>query len=194
MIEKEGQKLYTIKEVMDILMIGRKRIMNAMDEHVLIPTDIQKWRGYNGFRYLFSEDEINRYADKIGLEPYYDRVEHEKKVMEARREVRKVVDPTKRIDDGTLIIADNVKAVFDQIQQDGKQEFVSTTLNNDLSVEPVDMFVIKAGKAFIVTDVDSTRLQLTLSGNCFMDREEAIRTQEAYGGVVLQIFMKEAVL
>lgn len=194
MIAKNGQELYTFKELTQILSVGRERLTKAMDQHVLIPTDIEKFRGKAGFRYLFSKDEVIRYAEKIGLNPIWENiydeegVVHEKKVMDARREIRKVIDP-QPVQDGTLITADNVERVFAQIQAQKEPMHVA---QKEQKFEPLDYYVIKLGNGY-VNEVENNTvfINLNMSPACVLDRERAITLQGMYGGQILQLGFKE---
>ena len=199
MFIKDGQEFYTFRDVMAILSVSQSRLMKAMDKHVLIPTDIEPCGGRKGFRYLFSREEVSRYAQKIGFTPDFSRVEaptkpedleHEKKVMEARREVRRVVDPKGQIADGTLITEDNVKEVFAQIQAQAEPMHV---MPPEKKYEPLDFYLVKLGNAYINphNSVPLLEFEMRRQGNLFMDREKAIDIQQTYGGQIIQLFMKE---
>lgn len=192
MTEKDGRTLYTFKEVVEILAVGYKRIAKAMDEHILVPTEIEQWRGRQGFRYLFSADEIERYAEKVGLNPMWERagmhaerreqerqerIEHQKSVMDARREVRKVIDP--RGSDEIRITADNVHEIFGQSKSE------------DPIIEETEYYFVKIGKSAYITA--SRYLSDKFVGSCMMQKDCAEKMAEIYGGKVMRVCAREAI-
>lgn len=195
MIEKSGTLLYTLSEAAEILSVGKKRLMDAMDQHTLIPTDLEKWRGKQGFRYLFAKEELERYAKRIGLQANFDeKAEHERRVMEARREVRKVVDPVE-VEDGTLITADNVAQVFAQIQEENRlpTSVRGTTDEIGGNYRFTNLYVVQLGKGFISENDHGTAfLQTGIVGYCIKEKDDAVKIQEKFGGTLMQVVLKEA--
>lgn len=180
MIERNGIKLYTAKEIEKVMCIGYQRISDAMKDRTLIATDIEPWRGRSGFRYLFSEEEINRYSEKVGLPIRWERLEmentydeeHEQKVLEAKREVREEYDPTFS-DDAIQITAENVHEIFGN-RQEAKKE----------PEEKYEFYILKLGKGYVTV---SQGLTPTFHTDCMMLKDCAEKMQDMYGGTVLQI-------
>ena len=179
MIERNGTKLYTAKEIEKIMCIGYQRISDAMKERTLIATDIEPWRGRSGFRYLFSEEEINRYSEKVGLPIRWERLEmekpydeeHEQKVLEAKREVREEYDPTFS-DDAIQITAENVHEIFGQKKEEKDP------------AEKYDFYILKLGNGYVTAFQGLTP---TFKTECMMPKDFAEEMQSTYGGTVLQI-------
>ena len=189
MIERNGEKLYTIREIAKILCIGGVRIQKAMNERTLIPTDIEPFRGRMGFRYLFSEKEITRYAEKVGLNPIWDRANQtqtentEKRdrneimaELDAKRELRKVYDP--KGSEEIKITADNVHEIF------GKQP-------EEPIIEDTEFYFVKIGKTAYITT--SRYLTDKFIGDCMMQKDCAEKMAEIYGGKVMRVCAREAV-
>ncbi len=187
MIEKDGQEYYTMNEVANIFTFGYGRIRGAVNARLLIPDEMKSFKGVK-FRYLFSRQEIERYGKRIGVDPIWenvndplglpvDDVEHEKKVMDARREVRKIVDPVEAEKD-IVITSDNVREVFNQIQK-GKQE---------MEAEPTSLYIVKIGKGYLE---HGCKLSEWITAECLFSKESAYRMQDMFGGAVMQIYLKE---
>ena len=66
---------YSTVEVRKILTLSEARIKKAMKQKLLVPDNIESWRGKQGFRYLFSKDAICKYAEKVGIVPVFDAVD-----------------------------------------------------------------------------------------------------------------------
>lgn len=188
MIEKDGQEYYTMNEVANIFTFGYGRIRGAVNSRLLIPDEMESFKGVNKFRYLFSKQEVERYGKRIGADPVWenannparlpiDDVEHEKKVMDARREVRKLADPVES-DKEIVITEDNVREVFNQIQNEKPK----------IEAEPLNLYIVKLGKGYLAS---GCIVSVSVNAECLFSKESANRMQNLFGGTVMQIYAKE---
>lgn len=188
MVEKEGQEYYTMNEVANIFTFGYGRVRGAVNARLLIPDEMKPFKGVHKFRYLFSRQEIERYGKRIGVDPVWENandplglpvedVEHEKKVMDARREVRKIADPVEAEKD-IVITADNVREVFDQIQNEKPK----------IEAEPLNLYIVKLGKGYLAS---GCMVSVSVTAECLFSKESANRMQNLFGGTVMQMYAKE---
>lgn len=193
---KEGIKFYTLREFAKIAFISDTTLKRHINNKVIIPTDIEKSSGRKGFRYLFSEDEIQRYCDRVGIAPHWEKadkdvsttdanIEHEKKVIEAQREIRRIVDPAETSDKGVYITEDNVHEIFGNSRKEvSKQE----EQKQDAELIKLNMFGVKLGKAYITA---SLKLSKDFDETCWMQKDCAEGMSDLYGGRVVQLCAME---
>jgi len=72
----EETKMYSTVDTSRILGLSDYRIKKAIKKNILIPDNIEEWRGKQGFRYMFSEETISKYATKIGITPVFDAIKN----------------------------------------------------------------------------------------------------------------------
>ena len=63
---------YTTKEVAQIMGFSVHKITKDVRNKVLTPADLLEGRGRHPYRYVFNEEGIRKYGERIGVEPIFE--------------------------------------------------------------------------------------------------------------------------
>jgi len=158
--------MYTTKQFAAIVGRDESTIKQHIKREVIKPDDIQTSSGRAGFRYLFSEETIRKYSNRVGLTPNFDAISDPLKLPPHKR-TKKAIDELEKV-------------------KDEYTKFVSSGLyvlpvGNGLYVDPS-----------VYQDINQIHLTDNLSEALITEsQKDSFYTLEKYGIKVKELYFKE---